>query len=58
VSRTARAVIGPAEKTTLPLLARAARKIQRETEGVVQSDLLFICRRSARDRYTARELAG
>jgi hypothetical protein len=36
------ALVGAAEGTTLPLLARAARKIQRETEGVVQSDLLFI----------------
>jgi hypothetical protein len=38
----AAALIGTAEKTTLPLLKRAARKIQRETEGVVRSDLLFI----------------
>jgi hypothetical protein len=51
-------LIGPAEKTTLPLLARAARKIQRETDSVVQSDLLFILQALSRRRYTARELAG
>ena len=38
----AAALVGTAAKTTLPLLGRAARKIQRETEGVVQSDLLFL----------------
>jgi predicted transposase YdaD len=52
------ALVGAAEKTTLPLLVRAARKIQRETEGVVQSDLLFILQALSRRRYTARELGG
>jgi hypothetical protein len=52
------ALVGAAEGTTLPLLARAARKIQRETEGVVRSDLLFILQALSRRRYTARELAG
>ena len=54
----AAALIGPADKTTLPLVERAARKIQRETEGVVQSDLLYILQALGRRRYTARELAG
>lgn len=54
----AAALIGAAERTTLPLMKRAARKIQRETEGVVQSDLLFILQALSRRRYTARELAG
>jgi hypothetical protein len=52
------ALVGAAEKTTLPLMRRAARKIQRETEGVVRSDLLFILQALSRPRYTARELAG
>jgi hypothetical protein len=54
----AAALVGTAERTTLPLVRRAARKIQRETVGVVQSDLLFILQALARRRYTARELAG
>lgn len=33
-------------------------KIQRETAGVVQSDLLYILQALGRRRYTARELAG
>ena len=45
----AAALIGLAEKTTLPLLGRAARKIQRETKGAVQSDLLFILQALAGD---------
>jgi predicted transposase YdaD len=53
----AAALIGAAETTTLPLLKRAARKIQRETEGVVQSDLLFILQALSPRRYTARKLA-
>jgi predicted transposase YdaD len=53
----AAALVGAAEKTTLPLLKRAARKIQRETEGVVQSDLLFILQALSPRRYTARKLA-
>jgi len=52
------ALVGAAEKTTLPLLARAARTIQRETKGIVQSDLLFILQALSRQRYTAKELAG
>jgi hypothetical protein len=54
----AAALIGPAQKTTLPLVGRAARKIQRETKGAVQSDLLFILQALSRRRYTARKLAG
>jgi hypothetical protein len=53
----AAALVGAAEKTTLPLLKRAARKIQRETEGVVRSDLLFILQALSPRRYTARKLA-
>jgi hypothetical protein len=53
----AAALVGAAEKTTLPLLKRAARKIQRETEGVVRSDLLFILQAISPRRYTARKLA-
>jgi predicted transposase YdaD len=52
------ALIGLAEKTTLPLIGRAARKIQRETKGVVRSDLLFILQALGGRQYTARELAG
>jgi hypothetical protein len=51
------ALIGLTEKTTLPLLKRAARKIQLETEGVVQTDLLFILQALSPRRYTARKLA-
>ena len=54
----AAALVGLAEKATLPLLARAARKIHRETEGVVRSDLLFILQALSRRRYTDNELAG
>jgi hypothetical protein len=39
-------------------VGRAARKIQRETKGVVQSDLLFILQALSRRSYTAGELAG
>ena len=51
------ALIGPAERTTLPLIARAARRIERRTKGAVRSDLLFILRAFCRPGYTA-ELAG
>jgi predicted transposase YdaD len=51
-------LVGLAEKGTLPLLARAARRIDRETEGAVRSDLLFILQALGRRRYTAEELAG
>jgi hypothetical protein len=51
------ALIGAAERTTLPLAKRAARKIQLETEGVVQCDLLFILQALSPRRYTARKLA-
>ncbi len=51
------ALVGPAEKTTLPLVARAARRIRRETKGAVQSDLLFVLQALSRRRYAARELA-
>ena len=54
----AAALVGPAEQTTLPLVGRAARKIQRETKGAVQSDLLFVLQALSRRRYTAKELAG
>jgi hypothetical protein len=54
----AAALVGLAEKGTLPLLARAARRIDRETEGVVRSDLLFVLQALGRRRYTAEELAG
>jgi hypothetical protein len=54
----AAALVGLAEKATLPLLARAAHKIHRETEGVVRSDLLFILQALSRRRYTDNELAG
>jgi hypothetical protein len=53
----AAALIGAAEKATLPLLKRAARKIQRETKGVVRGDLLFVLRAFCRPGYTAK-LAG
>lgn len=53
----AAALIGLAEKASLPLVARAARKIQRETGGVVQRDLLFILQAFSGRRYTAGELA-
>ena len=36
------ALVGPAETKTLPLVGRAARKIQREMKGAVHSDLLFV----------------
>ena len=52
------ALVGPADRTTLPLVGRAARKIQRETKGAVQSDLLFVLQALSRRRYTAKELAG
>ena len=52
------ALIGLAEEATLPLIGRAARKIQRETKGVAQSDLLFILHALSGGKYTARELAG
>jgi len=54
----AAALVGLAEKTTLRLMRRAARKIQRETEGVLQSGLLFILLALGPRRYTAGELAG
>lgn len=54
----AAALVGLAETATLPLLARAARKIHRETQGVVRSDLLFILQALSRRRYTDNELAG
>ena len=54
----AAALVGLAEKGMLPLLARAARNIERETEGVVRSDLLFILQALGRRRYTDGELAG
>ncbi len=54
----AAALVGLAETATLALLARAARKIHRETEGVVRSDLLFILQALSRRRYTENELAG
>jgi hypothetical protein len=54
----AAALVGLAEKGTLPLLARAARRIHRETEGAVRSDLLFILQALSRRRYTDNELAG
>ncbi len=54
----AAALVGLAETATLALLARAARKIHRETEGVVRSDLLFILQALSRRRYTDNELAG
>jgi predicted transposase YdaD len=54
----AAALIGPAEKTTLALVGRAAQMIRRETEGAVRSDLLFILQALGRRRYTAKELAG
>ena len=44
------ALIGPAERTTLPLVGRATRKTQRETKGAVQSDLLFILQALSRRR--------
>jgi hypothetical protein len=53
----AAALIGAAEKATLPLLKRAARKIQRETKGVGRGDLLFILLAFCRPGYTA-QLAG
>jgi predicted transposase YdaD len=54
----AAALVGLAETATLALLARAARKIHRETQGVVRSDLLFILQALSRRRYTENELAG
>jgi len=54
----AAALVGPAEKTTLPLVGRAAHEIQRETKGAVQSDLLFVLQALSRRRYTAKELEG
>lgn len=54
----AAALVGLAETATLALLARAVRKIHRETEGVVRSDLLFILQALSRRRYTDNELAG
>jgi predicted transposase YdaD len=52
------ALIGAAEKATLPLIGQAALKIQRETIGAVQSDLLFVLHAFSGEKYTARELAG
>ena len=52
------ALIGPAERTTLPLIARAARRIERRTKGAARSDLLFILQALSKRRYTAEELAG
>jgi predicted transposase YdaD len=52
------ALIGLAEKATLPLIGQAARKIQRETKGAAQRDLLFILQAFSGEKYTARELAG
>ena len=40
------------------MIGRAARKIQRETQGAVRSDLLFILQALSGRRYTAKELAG
>jgi hypothetical protein len=54
----AAALVGLAEKASLPLLARAAHRIHRETEGAVRSDLLFILQALGRRRYTTEELAG
>ncbi len=54
----AAALVGLAEKGSLPLLVRAARKIRRETEGVVRSDLLFILQALGQRRYTESDLAG
>jgi hypothetical protein len=53
----AAALIGAAEKTTLPLLRRAARKIQRETKGVARGNLLFILQAFCGRGYT-EELTG
>jgi predicted transposase YdaD len=50
----AAALIGAAEKTTLRLLKRAARKIQRETKGVVRGDLLFILQTFSGRGYTEK----
>lgn len=52
------ALVGLAEKATLPLIGQASRKIQRETKGAVQRDLLFILQAFGGGKYTARELAG
>ena len=54
----AAALVGLAEKGSLPLLVRAARKIRRETKGVVRSDLLFILQALGQRRYTESDLAG
>jgi predicted transposase YdaD len=54
----AAALIGAAEKATLPLIGQAARKIQQETKGAVQRDLLFVLRAFCGEKYTARQLAG
>jgi hypothetical protein len=52
------ALIGLAEEATLPLIGQASRKIQRETKGAVQRDLLFKLQAFGGGKYTARELAG
>ncbi len=54
----AAALIGLTEKATLPLIGQAASKIQRETKGAAQRDLLFVLQAFAGEDYTARELAG